>query len=431
MRAEAGAEEEHMTEEELAALGAETELSMVRAEEARAGAELLLYRHDHFRFDREQEAFWDLQTGQLVSADVVDNSIARVDWRREEPAARGRNAGRERLIRPSLDIKAVEAGLTVHSSTWWPGRERLIRGEIAAAAGVERLAGVTMYNTYRPPLPEPETTNADPWIEHVRELWPRAADHNYFFDYCAHMVQRPGEKCNAGIILSGSQGIGKDAALVPLKAAVGFANAQNISPDELFSSFNTHLQAVMLVVDEARSQSDDHRATTMYNVLKPLCAAPPEMLRVNAKFQSPRWIRNCVRLFITTNEVEGMFVPKDDRRLCILHSAFTRAELDAERMERYWAWVRAGGAAAVRGWLARRDLRGFDPAAPPVQTRKHAELTASWGLPEDSGLARALRLLGERRAAEGRTEAGWPRVMFIAELKEVAAGMFDGSRGAD
>jgi len=36
--------------------------------------------------------------------------------------------------------------------------------------------------------------------------------------------------------------------------------------------------------------------------------------------------------------------------------------------ERIWQWYKAGGFAAVAGWLARRDLSRFNPSAAPAMT---------------------------------------------------------------
>jgi hypothetical protein len=174
----------------------------------------------------------------------------------------------------------------------------------------------------------------------------------------------------------------------------------------------------MLVVDEARSQSDEHKATAMYNVLKPYCAAPPDMLRMNEKRLKARYVRNCCRLFITTNEVEGLYVPKDDRRLFIMHTEQSIGER-RDRMDDYWKWVRAGGPHAVRKWLKERDISQFDATKEPPKTPKHNELSHSWGIDPDSGLGVALDHLCSIHGV-------LPKVMFYEDIKSaVNAAVFD------
>jgi hypothetical protein len=164
-----------------------------------------------------------------------------------------------------------------------------------------------------------------------------------------------------------------------------------------------------LIVDEVRSQSDEHRAVSMYNIMKPLAAAPPDWLPVNAKFQNTRYSPNCVRLFATTNEIDAMFIPEDDRRFFVVHSDTDRAA-QAERLSGYWNWARdESNLAAVREWLARRSLSRFKPFAPPPKTLKHRAVTESLGYEEDHPFMVALRELGR------------PSVLFMQQLKEKAS----------
>ena len=60
---------------------------------------------------------------------------------------------------------------------------------------------------------------AEPWIDHVRKVFPDDADH--IIRWLAHRVQRPQEKINHALVLGGAQGIGKDTLLEPVKHAVG------------------------------------------------------------------------------------------------------------------------------------------------------------------------------------------------------------------
>ncbi len=120
-----------------------------------------------------------------------------------------------------------------------PGRVKsstiLITGD-----GAFESMGARAFNLYRPPPKFKQTgiaAEAERWAAHVRKLWPNVDEHNYFFDYCAHLLQRPEEKCNVAVVLSGVQGIGKDAALTPVLGAVGDYNFKGIEPDALFDKF--------------------------------------------------------------------------------------------------------------------------------------------------------------------------------------------------
>jgi hypothetical protein len=352
-------------------------------------------------FDKAQEAFWDLRDGTQHSEKAVDASIPIELWRvevdegeEEAPAEGRRQRGRprrrrERLIPPSRDIMRVENDQFVEGSTWWPGEPQIIKDIFIDSNGWRPAQGRRIYNKYLPP---PELVGsadaAEPWITHVKKLWPDPTEHEFFFDFCAHMVQHPEVKCNAAIVLSGTQGIGKDAALMPVKAAVGNWNTKNIDPDELFSPYKPWLETLMLVVDEVRPTKDEHHASTAYNILKPMIVAPPDTLPLNDKYAKLRHIINRLRVFITTNDWMSMYIPPEDRRMFIMHSHLPQKWHERENNPSYFndlfAWFEEGGINHVAAWLTTRTLAHFDPKAQVARTAGWGAVAASWGEPEDA-----------------------------------------------
>lgn len=407
-----------MSEERDDAAARLEEIRRKREEEFRP----LEYAHADYRWDRTQEKFWDIQTYQLVSAIVVDKSIPEEAWRLPEPEPGSRREPRP--VKPSSDIPRVREDLTVHASTWHPGKPQIIENMLADDSGYTYQKGTKLFNTYRAPRIGAAKGDAKIWFDLVKMLFPNEAEYKYFFDFCAHMIQKPHEKCNAGVVLSGTQGVGKDAILLPLKECVGYANARNIGPDTLFSEFNEFVKSVMLVMDEVRSHKDDHRATAMYNKLKELCAAPPNMLRMNLKRMQPVWVANLCRVFMTTNEVDGMFIPQDDRRLFILHTDLTRAD-DAVDFNDYWDWIKRDGAHDLWHALKARDISGFRPNAEPPKTAKHTEVAQSWGFAADSPMATVFNSL--------RNEQGELPEVLSGEMVKAAATelMVPGAGGDD
>lgn len=376
-------------------------------------------RHEDYVYDKQQDAFWDLLDSTLHKDRAVNASIPQERWRviveqaaadPAEPRRAGRpRQQRERLVKPSEDICRVENDQFVESSTWWPGKPQIVHDYLIDESGFFAAIGRRSFNRYRAPPQESfgAAPFADPWVDHVKRLWPDEAEHNYFFDYCAHMVQRPDVKCNSGIILSGAQGIGKDAALDPIKRAVGSWNVKDIDPDQLFSDYRPWLEALMLVVDEARPSKDDFHSSSMYNILKPLTAAPPNVLPLNDKYKNMRYVVNVMRVFITTNDYLSLFIPAEDRRMHVMHSPQRKQWHLAEGMEeyfdRYWAWLDDGGAGHVAAWLRDRDLQKFNPKAQPPQTAGWNTITAGWSAPDDQ-ISDLIEKLGN------------PQVVFGTEL---------------
>lgn len=390
--------------------------------EAAAGQRRLA-RPEDYVWDKSQEAFWDLCDGTLHGEKAVDGSIPQELWRviiveppPQEAGARGRPARpRERLVKPSVDIMRIENDSTVEGSTWWPGRDQIIKDWFIDKNGFFPAVGRRSYNQYKaPPVSTGDAAAATPWIDHVKKLWPDPKEHEFFFDYCAHMVQFPEVKCNAAIVLSGTQGIGKDAALYPIRAAVGSWNVKGIDPDHLFSAFNPWVQTLMLVVDEVRPTKDEFHASAMYNILKPLIAAPPDTLPLNDKHTKLRHVINVMRVFITTNDWMAMYIPPEDRRMFVMHSTLAQKWNEAEGKPDYFLhlfnWMEGGGLDNVGAWLAARDLTEFKPKQQVEKTAGWDAVASTWSEPED-----AVSLALEQLKA--------PAVVFTTELVRL---QFDG-----
>lgn len=372
-------------------------------------------------YDKRENKFWDTADLSLHEKDGVSASIPHAMWREvteepdpDAPPRRGRPRAPKR-IEPWRDIMRIENDQTVEGSTWLPGAPMIIHDLYVDKDGFRNAPGRRFLNLYRfPEVGEPRKgASPDFWIDLVRKLFPGEAEH--FFNYCAHMIQRPDEKCNHAVLLSGVQGIGKDSILAPLKFCVGAGNAKETDPDGMFSNFKPWLQAVMLTLNEVRPTRDDHQATSMYNILKPIIAAPPDVLVVNEKYRTEHYIPNLVRVFITTNNFFALYIPDDDRRLYVMHSILPQSwhikENDPDYFVRYNKAARAGGYEAVYHWLKSRDISAFDAKAAPPPTGAHSSIKASWYDPDET-IANALRQLGD------------PAVFFGGELLTVT---FDGA----
>lgn len=402
---------EEIRAQRYAALDAETAIREAALLE-KISKQRRLARPEDYVYDKAQEAFWDLQDGTLHSEKAVDASIPQELWRvvveeAPEPEAgatprRGRPARRrERLVPPSRDIQRVENDQFVEGSTRMPNAERIVRDKFQDGRGIVAAAGRRLFNTYTPHPPIPPEGNpakAGPWSDLVEKLFPDRRETEYFYDWLAFLKQHPEIKCNVGVVLSGQQGIGKDTILTPVKRALGVTNVTGITPDMLFSDYKTFLETDLLVVDEARPSKDDYHATSLYGILKPLIAAPPDTLPVNEKFKSLRHVPNLLRVLITTNDWTSLHVPEDDRRLFILHSVLRRqwhiAEGKPDMFVDFAQWLEdEHGYAHVAAFLAARDVTRFRPKDEAIKTVGWHAVAAGWAEPEDD-VRRAIDLLG-------------------------------------
>jgi hypothetical protein len=281
----------------------------------------------------------------------------------------------------------------VEQMTWAPGLPMVIHDKLILAGGWIDRNGVTCFNLYQPPIIAPgDAAKAGPWLDHVSYVFPEEAEH--IIDWLAHRVQRPQDKINHALVLGGSQGIGKDTILEPVKYAVGGWNFHEVSPQQILGRFNGFLKSVILRVNEARDLGEFDRFA-FYDHMKAYTAAPPDVLRVDEKFMQEHSIRNCCGVIITTNEKTGIYLPTDDRRHFVVWS--DRKKEDERFQDAYWnkmwAYYANGGLQHVAAYLMQRNIR-FDPKAPPPKTPAFWTIVDANRPSEDAELADLLESIG-------------------------------------
>jgi len=325
---------------------------------------------DDFRYDEVQGKYWDTTTGTLLEAKSVDGAIPKTDW----PTTTNKK-GETIPVRPSIAINDIMTGLTVEGSTWWPGEPMFLENLVVNIRGAMKKKGAVTYNTYVPPdIKKPKKIKRpDPWIDHVKKLFPDKVEHEHFFDIAAHMIQKPYEKVNHGVVIAGAQGIGKDTMLHPLRHGVGQWNAAEIGPDSIGREPNGWMQSVLLVINEVRPHDEDHKASNFYNQLKELLASPPEMLAMRLLYANIIYVRNLCHVFLTTNDPLTMYIPREDRRLFVMTSPLPDPKINKVFKKKYfehlWRYLLADGTQNVVWWLKKRSISHFNSADSPAVTR--------------------------------------------------------------
>jgi Bifunctional DNA primase/polymerase, N-terminal/Family of unknown function (DUF5906)/Primase C terminal 1 (PriCT-1) len=284
----------------------------------------------------------------------------------------------------------------VQQMTWAPGLPRIVENRLVADGGWIEREGVRTFNLYRPPLElDGDPAKAGPWLDHGHKLYPAEMDH--LIRWAAHRVQRPGEKINHAILLGGAQGIGKDTILEPVKHAVGPWNFAEVSPSQLLGRFNSFVKSVVLRMSEARDLGDVDRYG-LYEHLKTLTAAPPDVLRCDEKHLREHAVFNVTGVVVTTNHVDGIYLPADDRRHFVAWSELTKEDFAPDYWQTIHGWYRNGGIGHVVAYLRTLDLSDFDPKAPPPKTAAFWRVVDAGRAPEDAELADVLDSLGKPAA---------------------------------
>ncbi|MGH8227342.1 MAG: primase-helicase family protein [Steroidobacteraceae bacterium] len=279
----------------------------------------------------------------------------------------------------------------VEQMTWCPGLPMVIEDKLISGGGWIERPGVNTFNLYLPPTAlEGDKDKADPWLEHVVKVFPGEAGH--IVHWLAHRVQRPSEKINHAIVFLGDQGIGKDSILEPVKYAIGPWNFAEVSPAQLLGRFTGFMKSVILRISEARDLGDVDRYA-FYEHTKVYTAAPPDVLRCDEKFLREHAVMNVCGVVITTNHIDGIYLPPDDRRHFVAGSDLKKEDFPADYWRDLHGWYRNGGIEHVAAYLASLDLSSFDPKAPPPKTAAFWRCVNAGRAPEDGEVADALEAL--------------------------------------
>jgi hypothetical protein len=337
--------------------------------------------------------------GEFWPASAVDLRCPRIYM--------GKNAKGEKIYWDAsfwLDKKKV-----VEQLTWAPGEPQVIAHRLVVQGGWMRRRGCHVFNLYLPPRRQPgDPRMAYRWLKHLLRLYGKDQS-RHIIGFLAHRIQRPQEKINHGIVLGGSQGIGKDTLLETIKYGIGPWNFKDISPTILLGRFNGFVKSVILRISEARDLGEISRYD-FYEHTKVYLASPPDTLLCDEKNIREHPIFNVCGVIITSNyKTGGIYLPADDRRHYVAWSDRKKEEFTKAYWETMWTWYEAGGIWHVVAYLAAYDLRKFSAKAPPPKTEAWWAIVTSSMAPEDAELADVLDKLGN------------PKVVTLKEIIGKAA----------
>lgn len=206
------------------------------------------------------------------------------------------------------------------------------------------------------------------WIDHCKNLVPEQSELDHIWDMMAFKLQNPKVKINYAILHGGIEGIGKDTMWMPFIWSVCGESQLNygiLDNDSLGGQWGYQYESEILVINELREPNvADRRA--LANKLKPIIAAPPELLVVNRKGMHPYNMVNRMFVLAFSNDLVPIIISSQDRRwFCVWSSA---RPLPKEKAQQIWRWYKSGGFQAIGDWLMKRDVSAFNPAATPPMT---------------------------------------------------------------
>jgi hypothetical protein len=378
-----------------------------------------------------QDFYACLPTNTFIYRRLREHWTATAVDRQLPPIQVKNKGGKEVLVKAS---QWLGKNRYANQLTWAPGRDELVEDQHVQEGGWFESPGARTYNLYRPPTIEHgDPTKAGRWREHLMLLF-SDEDVEHIINWCAHRVQFPEEKINHGLLLVGDQGIGKDTALAPVRAAVGPWNIQSVRPQDVMARFNGYIKSVILEIQEARDQggeSDSGSGVNRYSFyehLKVLTATPPDGLRCNEKHLREYYVPNVCGVIVLTNHDDGLYLPEDDRRFYVARSE-QHWDIEEKRRfgERYfpplYQWFETEGNSHVAAYLAHVDLTDFNAKAPPPRTPGWFQVMHAGQSPELIEISEALdaveapRVTEQLRGAAAQAPSAWPLAVTWKQLE--------------
>ena len=265
--------------------------------------------------------------------------------------------------------RRIEASVCFDENRQAMGAKALVGITYAAGEGVLVARDGDVYGNRwrdaRPPVGQ--AGDVSTWLKHAEALVPDPIEREHIFNVMAYKVQHPEVKINHAVLHGGTQGCGKDTLWAPFIWAVCGPQLKNrglMDNDTLGSQWGYQLESEILILNELKEpEAKDRRA--LANKLKPIIAAPPEMLSINRKGLHPYDMLNRMFVLAFSNDPVPISLDSQDRRWFCVWS--TSPRMDPDEAASMWAWYKAGGYEAIAHWLHHRDVSAFNPAgAPPV-----------------------------------------------------------------
>ena len=310
---------------------------------------------DRFAYVQDDEAYFDLQDRRELSRSTFNALFRHIGCKSIHNA---------RKIEPSISFdeqRQAKGAKVLVGITYAAGQDVLVTRD-----------GHLYGNRWRNARPQPKAGDVSVWLRHVERMVPVDFERNHLLNALAHKVQFPGHKINHAILMGGNHGSGKDTLFAPFFWAIGGKTKTNcavVKNEDLMGQWGYSLECEVMEIQELRqTEAKDRRA--LENQLKPIIAAPPELLPVNRKGLHPYMALNRVFVVAFSNERAAISIPTQDRRwFCLWAEADVLPEAEAVAL---WNWYEhRGGFEAVAHYLHTRDVSAWNPnAAPPMTEAK-------------------------------------------------------------
>jgi len=289
----------------------------------------------------EADAWHDLESGQLLNRRSLDGLLA-------HSIARG----------PSTQLLGWQRTAKVHGISFRPGERQRIFREGARW----RL------NTWTPVALTPQEGDWPLVRALLNHLFPVDAQRDHVLDVLGHLVQQPASKVRHALVLTGVPGCGKSTFAKLVAALVGDENSNTIDGHVLTGRWlNPLVDCVLLTIEEVVHGS----RFEVTDKLKTLVTEPT--IKVEAKHRDFFSARTPDLVIVLSNDERPLALGEGSRREWM--PDFVGGRLD----DRYYAALHDALASEIPHLLHAlllRDVKAFNPSAPPPMTDAKASAIA-------------------------------------------------------
>jgi hypothetical protein len=331
--------------------------------------------YDRFAYIQDDESYFDMRDRREISRQTFNALFRHI-------SCKSIHTGRK-----------IEASVCFDENRQEKGAKALVGITYAAGESVLVSRDGDIYgNRWRDARPATAAGDITPWLDHCRKLVPDASELEHIFDVMAFKVQHPEIKINHAVLHGGDQGSGKDTMWAPFIWSVCGPHLKNrglLDNDTMSSQFGYALESEILILNELK-EPDAKERRALANKLKPVIAAPPDMLSVNRKGLHPYQMANRMFVLAFSNDQVPISLDSQDRRWFCVWSHAPKMTPDAAA--KMWKWYAAGGFAAIGAWLHARDVSAFNPGAAPAMTEFKLNLVEHGLSMAEAYLVEAMRL---------------------------------------
>jgi hypothetical protein len=318
--------------------------------------------YERFAYVQDDESFFDMQDRREVSRQTFNALFRHI-----------------KCLSLHTNTK-IEASICFDQNRQAMGAKALVGITYAAGETVLVARDGDLYgNRWRDARPDVSAVVASEskiasWLDHCRELVPEPEELEHLLNIMAFKLQHPELKINHAVLHGGDEGCGKDTMWAPFIWSVCGSHLKNrgiMDNNSINSQWGYQLESEILLINELK-EPDASARRQLANQLKPIIAAPPEMLPINRKGLHPYQMANRLFVLAFSNDPVPISLASQDRRWFCVWSATGR--MDSNKAKAMWDWYRHGGFESISAWLHARDVSKFNPSASPMMTEFKANL---------------------------------------------------------